>query len=66
MSEFNESAFANWSDLDIDEQCGLQVFAFRVVSELFAASGNFNEFCLKWGELLSVVFRILSLIRRYR
>ncbi len=66
MSEFNESAFANWSDLDIDEQSGLQVFAFRVVSELFTSSRNFNELCLKWGEFFSVVFSILSLIRRYR
>ena len=42
MGEFDEATFAYRTNLHIDEQDRLEVFSFRVVSELFAASRDFN------------------------
>ena len=45
MGEFDEATFAYRTNLHIDEQDRLEVFSFRVVSELFASPRDFNELC---------------------
>ena len=66
VGEFDESTFAYRTNLHIDEQDGLKVLSFRVVSKLFASSRDFNELGFVWFKPLSVVFGVRPFLRRNR
>ena len=66
MGEFDEATFAYRTNLHIDKQDGLEVLSFRVVSELFNTSRDFNELGFVWFKPLSVVFGVRPFLRRNR
>ena len=66
VGEFDEATFAYRTNLHIDEQDGLKVLSFRVVSKLLASSRDFNELGFVWFKPLSVVFGVRPFLRRNR